>query len=221
MRQKSSSGVQLGLGVKLAAVYRIHEQGNLSATDNTFDMAIQGKGFFQVTLPTGETAYTRDGTFQLNENGQVVTHDGYLLDPAITVPEDAIDVTVNDIDLKKAVELMFKIEKAPQAVRVNDMRIKTDRKDRSQLDLRLEGRHLHIPGREVAVVVQAALAHRQPRGIGLPEVGVLLGQRWACGAGAGWSQQRQLWAAATSRPARHQAAERCKDARQHAAPGDT
>lgn len=89
------TGVQLGLGVKLAAVYRIHEQGNLSSTDNTFDMAIQGRGFFQVTLPEGETAYTRDGTFQLNENGEIVTHDGFVLDPSITIPQDAVDVTIN------------------------------------------------------------------------------------------------------------------------------
>jgi len=89
------TGTQIGLGVKLAAVYRIHEQGNLSATDNTLDMAIQGRGFFQVTLPTGETSYSRDGTFQLNSQGQVVTHDGYLMSPSITVPSDAIDVTIN------------------------------------------------------------------------------------------------------------------------------
>ena len=89
------SGVQLGLGVKLAAVYRIHEQGNLEATDNTFDLAVQGKGFFQITLPTGEIAYTRDGTFQLDANGNVVTHDGFRLSPAITIPNNAIDVTVN------------------------------------------------------------------------------------------------------------------------------
>ena len=89
------SGVQLGLGVKLAAVYRIHEQGNLEATDNTFDMAVQGKGFFQITLPTGDIAYTRDGTFQLNADGQIVTHDGYILRPAISIPSNAIDVTIN------------------------------------------------------------------------------------------------------------------------------
>ena len=89
------TGAQLGLGVKLAAVYRIHEQGNLTATDNTFDMAIQGRGFFQVTLPTGETAYSRDGTFQLNSQGQIVTHDGYLLNPNIAIPNNAIDVSVN------------------------------------------------------------------------------------------------------------------------------
>ena len=89
------TGVQVGLGVKLAAVYRIHEQGNLTATDNTFDMAIQGKGFFQITRPDGTTAYTRDGTFQLDANGQIVTHDGFTLQPGITIPNNAIDVTIN------------------------------------------------------------------------------------------------------------------------------
>lgn len=89
------SGVQLGLGVKLAAVYRIHEQGNLTSTDNTFDLAIQGNGFFQILLPSGETAYSRDGSFQLSPTGQVVTHDGNVLQPAITIPNDAIDVTIN------------------------------------------------------------------------------------------------------------------------------
>ena len=89
------SGVQLGLGVKLAAVYRVHEQGNLTATDNTFDLAVQGKGFFQIQLPTGETAYTRDGTFQLNADGLVVTHDGYQVQPGVTVPTNAVDVTIN------------------------------------------------------------------------------------------------------------------------------
>ena len=89
------SGVQIGLGTKLAAVYRIHEQGNLTPTDNTFDVAIQGEGFFPINLPSGDVAYTRDGTFQLNANGELVTHDGYTVGPTITVPEDAIDVTVN------------------------------------------------------------------------------------------------------------------------------
>lgn len=89
------TGVQIGLGVKLAAVYRISEQGNLTSTDNPFDLAIQGKGFFQITLPNGDTAYTRDGTFQLNENGEIVTHDGFLLQPGLTVPAKAVDVTIN------------------------------------------------------------------------------------------------------------------------------
>lgn len=89
------SGVQIGLGTKLAAVYRIHEQGNLTPTDNTFDVAIQGEGFFPINLPTGETAYTRDGTFQLNADGEMVTHDGYTVGPNISIPSDAIDVTIN------------------------------------------------------------------------------------------------------------------------------
>lgn len=89
------SGVQMGLGVKLAAVYRVHAQGNLAATDNAFDLAIQGEGFFQIQLPSGETAYSRDGTFQLNADGEIVTHDGYVVEPGISVPEDAVDVTIN------------------------------------------------------------------------------------------------------------------------------
>ena len=89
------TGVQIGLGVKLAGVYRIHAQGNLQATDNPFDLAIQGKGFFQIGVPGGETAYARDGTFQLNASGQLVTHDGYVVQPGITVPPDAVDVTIN------------------------------------------------------------------------------------------------------------------------------
>ena len=89
------SGVQLGLGVKLAAVYRIHEQGNLNPTDNTFDLALQGRGFFQVEMPNGDTSYTRDGTFQLNADGAIVTHDGYPVLPNISVPSNAVDVAVN------------------------------------------------------------------------------------------------------------------------------
>ncbi len=99
------SGVQLGLGVKLAAVYRIHEQGNLTATDNTFDLAVQGKGLFEIQLPTGEAAYTRDGTFQLNADGEIVTHDGFQLEPNISVPNNAVDVTVN-----AAGEVLVKLE---------------------------------------------------------------------------------------------------------------
>jgi len=89
------SGVQLGLGVKLAAVYRIHQQGNLNPTDNAFDLAVQGRGFFQIDMPNGDTAYTRDGTFQLNADGQIVTHDGYAVVPNITVPNNAVDVAIN------------------------------------------------------------------------------------------------------------------------------
>lgn len=89
------TGVQLGLGVKLAAVYRIHEQGNLLPTDNTLDLAIQGRGYFQIQLPNGEVGYTRDGTFQLSPTGEIITHDGYTLAPGLTIPNNTIDITVN------------------------------------------------------------------------------------------------------------------------------
>jgi len=90
------SGVQVGLGVKTAAVYRITEQGNLVNTENTFDLAVQGKGYFQVLLPGGETAYTRAGSFQLSPTGQIVTADGFTVQPGITIAADAVDVTINE-----------------------------------------------------------------------------------------------------------------------------
>jgi flagellar basal-body rod protein FlgG len=89
------SGAQVGLGVKTAAIYRINEQGNLQQTSNSLDVAIKGKGYFQVTLPTGETAYTRDGTFSLSPDGQIVTADGYPIAPGITVPSNAQDVSIS------------------------------------------------------------------------------------------------------------------------------
>ncbi len=89
------AGVQLGLGVKTASVYRISSQGSLLSTDNTLDVAVQGKGYFQVTLPSGETAYTRDGSFQLSPTGQVVTHDGFLVQGVAAIPVDAISISIN------------------------------------------------------------------------------------------------------------------------------
>lgn len=88
-------GVQLGLGVKTAAVYRITTPGNLTLTENSLDTAINGRGYFQITLPNGEIAYTRAGAFQLSDEGNIVTVDGFALDPNITVPANAIDVTIN------------------------------------------------------------------------------------------------------------------------------
>lgn len=89
------SGLQLGLGVKVNSVYRIHEQGTLQITDNPLDLAITGEGFFQIQRPDGTTAYTRSGIFQTNENGEIVTTQGYLLEPNIVVPDDAIAVEIN------------------------------------------------------------------------------------------------------------------------------
>ncbi len=90
------SGIQLGLGVQTAAVYRITEGGGLVKTDNSLDLAIKGRGYFQVELPEGKgTGYTRDGAFQRNGDGVIVTHDGYVVQPEITIPEDAVEVFVN------------------------------------------------------------------------------------------------------------------------------
>ncbi|MFO0292355.1 MAG: flagellar basal-body rod protein FlgG [Rhodospirillales bacterium] len=89
------SGIQLGLGVRAAAVYRITEQGNLTTTGNTLDVALQGKGWFQIEMPTGETAYTRAGSFQLSPEGKIVTADGYTVKGGGTVPRDALDVSIN------------------------------------------------------------------------------------------------------------------------------
>lgn len=96
------SGIQIGVGVRAAGVYRIHEQGNLTATGNTYDIAINGKGFFQITLPSGETAYTRSGSFQVNAQGQVVSADGFLLNPNITVPQGALAVSIDQTGIVEA-----------------------------------------------------------------------------------------------------------------------
>jgi flagellar basal-body rod protein FlgG len=81
------SGLALGTGVRVVASEKLHLQGNIIHTDNAYDMAIEGRGFFQVVMPNGATGYTRDGSFQVNAEGQMVTSDGYLLEPNITVPE--------------------------------------------------------------------------------------------------------------------------------------
>jgi len=89
------AGVQLGLGTKIAAVYRIHEQGNLQQTENRFDIAIRGPGYFRIELPNGDFAYSRDGTFGLSPQGEVVTADGFRLLPGVLIPQAARDVTIN------------------------------------------------------------------------------------------------------------------------------
>jgi flagellar basal-body rod protein FlgG len=89
------AGAQVGLGVRTAAVYRIAEQGSLTQTENRFDLAIRGNGYFPVTLPSGETAYTRAGSFGLSPEGIIVTADGYPVGGGITIPAAARDVTIN------------------------------------------------------------------------------------------------------------------------------
>ncbi len=89
------NGVQIGVGVKTASVYRITEQGNLISTGNTFDIAIQGNGYFQVLLPSGDNGFTRAGSFQLSAQGQIVNADGFTVSPGINIPSAAIDITIN------------------------------------------------------------------------------------------------------------------------------
>jgi flagellar basal-body rod protein FlgG len=89
------TGIQIGLGTKVVGTTRMFMQGSLQTTDNPTDIAITGEGFYQVTLPDGTIAYTRDSNWKIDANGQIVTHDGYLLEPAIVVPDDASDFTVS------------------------------------------------------------------------------------------------------------------------------
>lgn len=110
---RAPSGIQIGAGVKTGAVYRIDQQGALQQTGNRYDLAIEGRGYFPVTLPSGETAYTRDGSFQLSDQGDLVTAQGYLVQPGFTIPQEAVDVSVS-----KTGEVQVKIagEPAPQTV---------------------------------------------------------------------------------------------------------
>ena len=88
-------GVHRGLGVKAAATYRITEQGFLKTTQNPLDMAVQGSGYFQIQLPNGEIAFSRNGNFQLDPEGQIVTQDGFPVQPGINVPANTQKITVN------------------------------------------------------------------------------------------------------------------------------
>lgn len=89
------TGLQVGAGVKAGSIYRITEQGAMTQTGNKLDVAIQGRGYLQVLMPTGELAYTRAGNLSLNDQGQLVTADGYQIQPAIVIPPDAIDVSIS------------------------------------------------------------------------------------------------------------------------------
>ena len=88
------TGIQIGLGVRPIAVQKLFHQGNFQMTGNELDLAVEGIGFFKVTLPTGETAYTRDGNFSLNSEGIIVNSDGYPLEPTITIPADATAIAI-------------------------------------------------------------------------------------------------------------------------------
>jgi flagellar basal-body rod protein FlgG len=92
---QAPSGVHLGTGVRVVATEKIYTQGNFAQTDNALDLAIEGRGFFQIQMPDGTTAYTRDGNFQLNAQGQMVTSSGYVLQPGISIPDGAQTVSIS------------------------------------------------------------------------------------------------------------------------------
>lgn len=88
------SGLMIGTGVRTVATEKLHTQGNIVQTGNSLDLAVSGRGLFQVTLPDGTTAYTRDGSFQVDAQGQLVTANGYQVQPGITIPQGALSVTI-------------------------------------------------------------------------------------------------------------------------------
>jgi flagellar basal-body rod protein FlgG len=89
------AGVELGSGVKTVGTPRVMTQGNLLPTGKDFDVAIRGEGFYRILLPDGRTAYTRDGSFELDAQGRIVTNQGYVVQPGITVPQNASSITIN------------------------------------------------------------------------------------------------------------------------------
>lgn len=89
------TGIQIGAGVKAGSVYRVTDQGNMQSTDNRYDLAIEGKGYFRVQLPSGQDAYTRAGSFALSPEGQIVTASGYIVAPGISIPQNAVDVSIS------------------------------------------------------------------------------------------------------------------------------
>ncbi|MCZ6813390.1 MAG: flagellar basal-body rod protein FlgG [Alphaproteobacteria bacterium] len=107
------SGIQIGLGVKPAAVYRITEQGNITITNNELDMAINGKGYFPVELPSGDIGYTRAGSFGRSPDGDLVTPNGFIVQPGLTIPTNAVDVSVN---AQGQISVTIQGQTAPQVI---------------------------------------------------------------------------------------------------------
>ena len=91
---RNPTGIDTGLGVRISGIQKNFSEGDLKLTSNTLDLAIEGNGFFQITLPSGETAYSRNGAFKLNSEGTIVNGNGYELEPQIVVPDNVTDVTI-------------------------------------------------------------------------------------------------------------------------------
>ncbi|ASP33539.1 flagellar basal-body rod protein FlgG [Labrenzia sp. VG12] len=98
------TGIQIGSGVKLASTTRIMSQGSLEQTGKALDVAVRGEGFFQIDLPDGTTGYTRDGSFERDADGQLVTVDGYTVNPGITIPETTQDITISNTGVVQGVD---------------------------------------------------------------------------------------------------------------------
>ncbi|PZU87262.1 MAG: flagellar basal-body rod protein FlgG [Chelatococcus sp.] len=96
------AGTYIGSGVKTVSTARVMTQGNLSSTEKTYDLAVRGEGFFRIRLPDGRTAYTRDGSFDLDSQGQLVTRDGYVVEPGITIPNNAMNVSISSLGVVEA-----------------------------------------------------------------------------------------------------------------------
>jgi flagellar basal-body rod protein FlgG len=88
------AGIQLGHGTRPSTVLKIFTQGNMENTQNELDIAIEGDGFFQITLPSGDTGFTRDGSFKLDSDGRIVNSDGFILEPEIAIPSDSLSISV-------------------------------------------------------------------------------------------------------------------------------
>lgn len=106
-------GIQIGVGVQTDAVGRLTEQGGISNTGNAYDIAINGRGYLQVTLPSGQTAFTRAGNLAVNADGEIVTADGYALEPSITIPQDAAAIQITRDGI---VEVVMSGQSDPQQV---------------------------------------------------------------------------------------------------------
>jgi len=100
---ESPTGIQVGLGVRPAAVQKIFTQGDLINTENALDVAIEGAGFFQVELPNGEDAYTRSGSFKQDSNGRITTSDGYPIIPGVTIPDGSREITISETGIVSAI----------------------------------------------------------------------------------------------------------------------
>ncbi|SEI77489.1 flagellar basal-body rod protein FlgG [Sphingomonas sp. OV641] len=153
---KVPTGIQIGAGVKTGGIYRISEQGALQQTENRYDVAVQGRGYFQVTMPSGETAYTRDGSFQLSDQGELVTADGYPVQPGITVPQEAVDVVIS-----KTGEVQVKLAGSPEMQTVGQLQLATFV---NEAGLEAQGGNLFL---ETAASGQATIANPGEPGLGM------------------------------------------------------